>query len=556
MDNERQEKSIWLPPQKEIISENEEEMKMLKLVQENVSNTKISKTPTKTVFSNYQNDIFDFLKNGNGNGVVNAVAGSGKTTTLVRGASFDAIRHSNSRFVAFTRTIANELQARLGKNMEASTCHSLAYGMTRGYLRKKLQVEQYKYYDILKDMHPEMKKEARSVAIKVINYLQLTYSEVTAANIEDISLRYGIDISSFRDLYCEEDEDEERPGEDASDDETNPRKPKPNIVKTIKEAMNEGHRQAKKCGVVTFNDMLYYAVRWGEPYYTYDFLFVDECQDLSRVQNKLLKMCAGNGRVVGVGDPNQAIFGFAGAGDDSFYEFAESFDADEYPLSICYRCPTSHIKLAQEIVPQIESAPGAIEGQVDHIKKKMLPSVLMDGDLILCRATAPLVKLCLELVVQDCGVTILGKKIGQQLSSIARQSAKKKGFSFFEFPLFLRRFCRMKMDRLIQDGRDSLAETVADQQQAILYFYNELNTDNLKQFCKAMESLFSDQPSPIRLATVHKAKGLEADNVYILCPEKMPLMWKNQQAWEYQQEMNIKYVALTRAKKELWFVEC
>ena len=53
------------------------------------------------------------------------------------------------------------------------------------------------------------------------------------------------------------------------------------------------------------------------------------------------------------------------------------------------------------------------------------------------------------------------------------------------------------------------------------------------------------------LSTVHKAKGLEADNVWIILPDKLPLNRKNQKAWEKEQEFNLKYVAYTRAKKVL-----
>ena len=56
------------------------------------------------------------------------------------------------------------------------------------------------------------------------------------------------------------------------------------------------------------------------------------------------------------------------------------------------------------------------------------------------------------------------------------------------------------------------------------------------------------------LSTVHKAKGLEADRIFLLNPDEMPLKWHNQQEWELQQERNIKYVALTRAQSELYFM--
>ena len=69
-----------------------------------------------------------------------------------------------------------------------------------------------------------------------------------------------------------------------------------------------------------------------------------------------------------------------------------------------------------------------------------------------------------------------------------------------------------------------------------------------------IEGLFSDDRPSVILATVHQAKGLEADRVFILYPDNLPMIWENQQPWELKQEMNLKYVALTRAKAELIFV--
>lgn len=57
------------------------------------------------------------------------------------------------------------------------------------------------------------------------------------------------------------------------------------------------------------------------------------------------------------------------------------------------------------------------------------------------------------------------------------------------------------------------------------------------------------------LSTAHKSKGLEANRVLILLPNKLPLTWRQQQPWQLAQEINLKYVAITRARKELIFVD-
>jgi superfamily I DNA/RNA helicase len=53
---------------------------------------------------------------------------------------------------------------------------------------------------------------------------------------------------------------------------------------------------------------------------------------------------------------------------------------------------------------------------------------------------------------------------------------------------------------------------------------------------------------------VHRAKGLEADNVFVIKPSAMPSRHAKQE-WEMMQEKNIQYVAFTRAKENLYMVE-
>ena len=54
-------------------------------------------------------------------------------------------------------------------------------------------------------------------------------------------------------------------------------------------------------------------------------------------------------------------------------------------------------------------------------------------------------------------------------------------------------------------------------------------------------------------STIHKAKGLEKDNIWILRPELMPHPMAKSAA-DKQQEINLCYVAITRAKKTLNYV--
>jgi len=63
-----------------------------------------------------------------------------------------------------------------------------------------------------------------------------------------------------------------------------------------------------------------------------------------------------------------------------------------------------------------------------------------------------------------------------------------------------------------------------------------------------IDSLCSDESSPITLSTCHRAKGLESDRIFIISPHDLPMVWRNQQGWQLEQENNLLYVALTRSK--------
>jgi superfamily I DNA/RNA helicase len=55
------------------------------------------------------------------------------------------------------------------------------------------------------------------------------------------------------------------------------------------------------------------------------------------------------------------------------------------------------------------------------------------------------------------------------------------------------------------------------------------------------------------LSTIHKSKGLENETVHILCPELIPSKFAVQD-WELKQEENLRYVAITRAKSKLIYL--
>jgi superfamily I DNA/RNA helicase len=130
------------------------------------------------------------------------------------------------------------------------------------------------------------------------------------------------------------------------------------------------------------------------------------------------------------------------------------------------------------------------------------------------------------------------------------------GFNFRRFSHHLHLYEQAKIAKYAKKSNaESLLESLQDRLECIRTCYEAFNCKNIDQLCVEIENLFSDNRPTVMLSTVHRAKGLEENRVFILNPSQMPMKWGGQKLWELRQEMNLKYVALTRSRKALYFVE-
>ena len=288
--------------------------------------------------------------------------------------------------------------------------------------------------------------------------------------------------------------------------------------------------------------------------YTYDFVLVDECQDLSPCQLAVvLKARSLGGRMLFVGDPNQSIMGFAGADEKSYEAIVQKIGATELPLSICYRCPTSHLEMARELVPHIEARPDAPVGFIGTINADQLAGKIKGEDLIICRVTAPLISLCLKLIAQGVPARVRGRAIGDGFITIIKKI--KKTHLWEDFSVGMDDFFgRAEKKALRKKHAEAELSRLADQRDALWAAYSYSSATGYDDFLRKIDQMFSDKESLITLSTIHRAKGLESKRVFILKPEKMALSFPGMQEWQKTQEVNVKYVGLTRSSDELWFV--
>jgi len=255
----------------------------------------------------------------------------------------------------------------------------------------------------------------------------------------------------------------------------------------------------------------------------------------------------------------QAIYGFTGADAESVQNI-EITRAERFPLSICYRCPKSHIELAKQIVPEIEAAEDAPEGVIKSISPDEITKIVQEGDLVLCRTTAPLIEQCFSLLQAGITARVKGRDIGKDLTTSLRKIVRhaEQHYGGFNFPSILNHIAQYRSDAIAglqgQTGADMKAAAISDKMSCLQVIFTTKMPANLDAYEAAIQEIFSDSKVGVMLSTIHRAKGLEADRVIILKPDLMP--HPNAKAdWEVEQEQNLRYVAYTRAKQELYFVE-
>src|SRR6185369_17576236 len=109
-----------------------------------------------TKWSKYQQAVFEDVANGSGHTVIKAVAGSGKTTTIVESMKYIPPGFS-TLFVAFNKSIAEELKKKAPRGVEVSTLHSYGLKAITASLGR-LRIENNRVHRIIDDMSLQLPK--------------------------------------------------------------------------------------------------------------------------------------------------------------------------------------------------------------------------------------------------------------------------------------------------------------------------------------------------------------------------------------------------------------
>lgn len=281
-------------------------------------------------------------------------------------------------------------------------------------------------------------------------------------------------------------------------------------------------------------------------------LIAHNCQDLNAAQQKMIdKMLKRDkvtgkvlGRLISVGDPNQLIYSFLGVQTKSFDWFKNFPNTEILSLSYTFRCGKKIVEHAQKIVPNIKALPHAVDGCVREGNVLIEPE---DGDFVLCRTTMPLVKLFFHFLTKGKKASIKGSDIGISiLEMIGKFNDLKLLTEYWNRELIS--YQKAVVATGILNYNEHSGYTALEDKVLTLVFLCRISKD-ITDLKLKIQALFTEQTQGIVLSTVHKSKGLEADRVFIVRPDLLPM--KVGKAWEYQQEKNLEYVAITRSRLEL-----
>ena len=441
--------------------------------------------------------------------MISALAGTGKTTTLE--AIGSALDNKAFLYLVFNKKNATEAEGRMPTLATVRTFNSMGHRVWAASQSKRLQIETKKTYNIFRQIVDNAPGEHRDAIWSV-------YSEVSQAVAMAKALGYVpeggypsarrlLSQSQFHSALDETPDDLSADLIDAI------------LIKSIRQSYD---------GLLDYNDQVYMPAVFGGVFPKFPLVLVDEYQDLSPVNHLLLERLV-KGRLIGVGDPWQNIYGFRGARAGGMDSATEHYRCSGFPLSISFRCPSEIVKNVHWRVPHFKWINEG--GRVD-CPVKFTAEDFADDSTVLCRNNAPLLACAFRLLGSGHSINVAGSDIGPRLVA----QMKKLGNGSMNRDGMLSAIADWEAEKLAKESKSA-----PDMAACMRIFAGHGST--LDQAIAYADHLFKQQ-GRIYLSTIHKAKGLEWDNVYYLDPW---LVRKNPS----DQDKNLDYVASTRSRDRL-----
>lgn len=453
--------------------------------------------------SNYQKDViylYEAHAGSQANLVINACAGSGKTATSKF--LFDARADGKTAvYIAFNKDIKEAVKPSLSKlGVAAETYHSHGFRAVRNTYGGAVMDSN----KILNWVGADPKFKFLKWKVKKLVSLCKMAGVITPDNdlLEWLSDEYDVDFEDKQGIVNTQQRD-----------------------MCFQKAREAILYSIDNPTVVDFDDMIFLPHVLPEIQMPqYDLVVLDELQDTNKVQAELALRTARE-NTIGIGDRKQAIYAFRGAGSTSVDDFKGIAEAHELPLSLCYRCPTSVRDLVNRKFPSIkfETPPWAEKGLVEDMSESRSINEMQPGDLVLCRVNADLIQTAFDLIRAGKRAHVKGRDIGSGIKALI---IKSNAGTTKEFLDWASGWLDRELEKAAMREDEAKRQRALDRHDTILVIAE--GTKYINEIEMRCDALFVDDDdnsqdgSSVTLSTIHKAKGLEADNVFIIRPDLLP----------------------------------
>lgn len=493
-----------------------------------------------------QKAVYRWIRDGNGNLILVAVAGAGKTTTILNGAT---MMRGFVNICAYNKKISVEINGKLKaanqpSRIQAGTFHSFGLRNWRK-MAPKLEIVGRKVPDIC-----EALKVPEDLQEFVVDLVSLGKQRALGV-LGEIN-----DESLWMDIVDHYDVDESLPMDKVS--------ALTNLDQMISDGVGYAVQVYRKSlemdwDIIDYDDMILAPLIHDARMWLNDWLLVDEAQDTNPARRELAKrMLRPGGRAIFVGDPAQAIYGFTGADNDSLDIIEREFNCQKLPLTVTYRCPKRVVDLARNWVSHITAADSAPEGAVSTITSEQFvqlpPEMFTPQAAMLCRTTAPLVGMAYGLIRRGIPCHVEGKQIGVGLLNLV-DKFKTGTISVLQDKMSA--WVEKEVKKFMEKKQDKKAENLIEKAECINVLIQCLPAEaTVADLKNHIRNLFGDTPedkTPAHfvLSTVHKSKGREWPTVYLYDRANLMPHKSARQDWQLEQERNLIYVAVTRAMSNL-----
>lgn len=429
-------------------------------------------------------------------------------------------------FMAFNKSIAEELKTKLPITVECNTFHSMGLRTLMKNFRFRMQLEENKCFSLCMELFDFRKKEYKEkmrycFALQELwEKIRLSLCEINERNVSALCIEYDLDYEN-------------------------------SMINDLNK-INERWRkdcakiQDNKSFKMDFPDMLWIPYNFVDEmnFPKYQVVMADEGQDLFTLQKEILqRYIKPRGRFVAVGDSKQLIYNFMGSDLDVFNSIKGMPNTICLPLSVTYRCAKKIVEKANEVFPGTECTATAKEGVVrsgDIFEAE-------SGDFVLCRNNFPLVVAFIMLLEKGKKASIMGRDFGENLCRLMDNQSCLDDLCL----LLEDKASKLKKRGLSEIAIINNASYVALKEKvSIIETLYKRFPGSFLALKQKIKNIFSDDKTGIILSTIHKSKGLEAKRVFFLNPELIPSKFAKTPKALYAEDC-LKFVAITRAKEEL-----